>query len=111
LAAIDTATNKVDRWITLPGTGYGTASTPDGKWLLVALPDANAVAVVNLATLQVVKTISVPSAPQEMLIRPDGNIAYVSCDRSHQVAAIGIGDWGVKLIEAGSGADGLAWAR
>jgi hypothetical protein len=61
--------------------------------------------------LQVVKTISVPSAPQEMLIRPDGNIAYVSCDRSHQVAAIGIGDWGVKLIEAGSGADGLAWAR
>jgi YVTN family beta-propeller protein len=111
LAAIDTATNKVDRWITLPGTGYGTASTPDGKWLLVALPDANAVAVVNLATLQVVKTISVPSAPQEVLIRPDGKVAYVSCDRSHQVAAIRIGDWGVNLIEAGSGADGLAWAR
>jgi YVTN family beta-propeller protein len=111
LAVIDTATNKVDRWITLPGTGYGTASTPDGKWLLVALPDANAVAVVNLATLQVVKTISVPSAPQEVLIRPDGKVAYVSCDRSHQVAAIRIGDWGAELIEAGSGADGLAWAR
>jgi len=111
LAVIDTGTNKVDRWITLPGTGYGTASTPDGKWLLVALPDASAVAVVNLATLQVVKTISVPPAPQEVLIRPDGQIAYVSCDKSHQVAAIQIGDWGVKLIEAGSGADGLAWAR
>jgi len=111
LAVIDTATNKVDRWITLPGTGYGTASTPDGKWLLVALPDANAVAVINLATLQVVKTISVPSAPQEVLIRPDGKVAYVSCDRSHQVAAIRIGDWGAELIEAGSGADGLAWAR
>jgi YVTN family beta-propeller protein len=111
LAAIDTATNKVDRWITLPGTGYGTASTPDGKWLLVALPDANAVAVVNLATLQVVKTISVPPVPQEVLIRPDGKVAYVSCDRSHQVAAIRIGDWGVELVEAGSGADGLAWAR
>jgi YVTN family beta-propeller protein len=111
LAVIDTAANKVDRWITLPGRGYGTASTPDGKWLLVALPDANAVAVVNLATLQVMKTISVPSAPQEVLIRPDGKVAYVSCDRSHQVAAIRIGDWGVNLIEAGSGADGLAWAR
>ena len=111
LAAIDTATNKVDRWITLPGTGYGTASTPDGKWLLVALPNANAVAVVNLATLQVVKTISVPPVPQEVLIRPDGKVAYVSCDRSHQVAAIRIGDWGVELVEAGSGADGLAWAR
>jgi len=110
LAVIDTATNKVDRWITLPATGYGTASTPDGKWLLVALPNANAVAVVNLATLQVVKTISVPPVPQEVLIRPDGKVAYVSCDRSHQVAAIRIGDWGVELVEAGSGADGLAWA-
>jgi YVTN family beta-propeller protein len=108
---IDAATNKVDRWITLPSTGYGTASTPDGKWLMVALRDANAVAVVNLATLQVVKTISVPSAPQEVLIRPDGQVAYVSCDHSHQVAAIRIGDWGMKLIEAGSGADGLAWAK
>jgi DNA-binding beta-propeller fold protein YncE len=111
LAVIDTATNKVDRWITLPATGYGTASTPDGKWLLVALPDANVVAVVNLLTLQVVKSISVPSVPQEVLIRPDGQVAYVSCDHSHQVAAIHIGDWGVNLIEAGSGADGLAWAR
>ena len=111
LAFIDTATNKVDHWIILPGTGYGTASTLDGKWLLVALPDANAVAVVNLSTLQVVKTISVPPAPQEVLIRPDGQVAYVSCDHSHQVAAINIADWGVKLIDARSGADGLAWAQ
>jgi YVTN family beta-propeller protein len=111
LAVIDTATNKVDRWITLSATGYGSASTPDGKWLLVTVPDANAVAVVNLATWQVVKTISVPSAPQEVLIRPDGQVAYVSCAHSHRVAAIHIDDWGVKLIEAGSGADGLAWAR
>ena len=110
LAVIATATNKIDRWITLPGAGYGTASTPDGKWLLVAVPEANAVSVVNLATLQVAKTIGVPSAPQEVLIRPDGQVAYVSCDQSHQVAAIQIGEWGVKLIEAGRGADGLAWA-
>jgi DNA-binding beta-propeller fold protein YncE len=111
LAVIDTATNKVDRWIALPGTGYGTASTPDGEWLLVALPEANAVAVVNLASLQVVKTISVPPAPQEVVIRPDGQFAYVSCDQSHQVAAIQINNWSVNLIEAGRGADGLAWAQ
>src|ERR1700733_4132327 len=111
LAVIDTATNKVDRWITLPGRGYGSASTPDGKWLLVALPDANAVAVVNLPTLQVVKTIIVPSAPQEVVVRPDNQVAYVSCDHSQQVAAMEINNWGVKLIDAGSGADGLAWAK
>jgi DNA-binding beta-propeller fold protein YncE len=111
LAVIDTATNKVGRWIALPGTGYGTASTPDGKWLLVALPNANGVAVVNLATLQVVQTISVPPAPQEVVIRPDGQSAYVSCDQSHQVAAIQINNWSVKLIDAGRGADGLAWVK
>ena len=111
LAVIDTATHKVEQWITLPGTGYGTASTPDGKWLLVAMPAANGVAVVDLSKLQAVKTISVPAAPQEVLIGPDGKVAYVSCDRNKQVAAIQIGDWGVKLIGAGKGVDGLAWAK
>ena len=111
LAVINAATDKVDRWIALPGTGYGSASTPDGKWLLVALPEANAVAVIDLASLRVSKTISVPAAPQEVLVRPDGKLAYVSCDSSHQVAAIEIGDWSVKLIGAGKGVDGLAWAK
>ncbi|MGB6200384.1 MAG: hypothetical protein WBF35_12635 [Candidatus Acidiferrales bacterium] len=110
LAAIDLATNKVAKWIDMPGTGYGSASTPDGKWLLIALPDAKAVAVIDLATLAVVKTISVPALPQEVLVRPDGKVAYVSCDTSHQVAAIDLATWDVKLIEAGNGADGLAWA-
>ena len=111
LAVIDTATNKVDRWITLPGTGYGTAPTPDGKWLLVAIPSTNEVAVVDVATMRVVRTIKVPPSPQEVLVRPDGMVAYVSCSASHQIAAIQINDWSVKLIEAGRGADGLAWAK
>lgn len=111
LAVIDAKTNKLDRWIELPGTGYGTASTPDGKSLLVAMPSANGVAVIDLATLRIVKTISVPPAPQEVLVEPDGSVAYVSCDRSGQVAAITMSDWSVKLIDAGHGADGLAWAK
>jgi DNA-binding beta-propeller fold protein YncE len=53
----------------------------------------------------------VPPAPQEVVIRPDGQFAYVSCDQSHQVAAIQINNWSVKLIDAGRGADGLAWAK
>lgn len=111
LAVIDTATNKVDRWITLPGTGYGTAPTLDGKWLLVAIPSTNEVAVVELATMRVVRTIKVPPSPQEVLVRPDGMVAYASCSASHQIAAIQTNDWSVKLIEAGRGADGLGWAK
>src|SRR5579859_4963583 len=37
LAVIDTRTNSVKTWIALPATGYGTAPTHDGRWLLVSL--------------------------------------------------------------------------
>lgn len=111
MAAIDTAAAKVDRWITLPGTGYGAAATIDGKSFLVAIPSANAVAVIDLATMRVSKTVSVPEGPQEVLVRPDGKFAYVSCSKPHQIAAIQLDNWKVKTIDAGPGADGLAWAR
>jgi YVTN family beta-propeller protein len=112
LAVIDTATNKVKGWVALAGTGYGTASTKDGRWLLVAVPSAKQVAVVDLSTLKVVRSIDVPSTPQEILMRPDGKVAYVSCNTSGKVAAIDLAQWKVQsLIDAGKGADGLAWAR
>ena len=79
--------------------------------LLIAIPSTNEVAVVDLAAMRVARTTKVPSSPQEVLIRPDGSVAYVSCSGSHQIAAIRINDWSVKLIEAGPGADGLAWAK
>jgi len=111
LAVIDTVKGAVDRWITLPSPGYGTGVTADGKWLLVAMPQADGVAVVDLATFQVVKIISVDKSPQEVLVRPDGKVAYVSCNVNHQISAIQLSDWSVKSIEAGKGADGLAWAK
>ena len=37
-------------------------------------------------------------------IRPDGKIAYVSCNSSHQIAAIDLSSWNVTLLEAGEGA-------
>ena len=112
LAVIDTAARKVKGWIPLPSTGYGTAATPDGRWLVIAMPRAHQVAVLNLKTMKVDHTVDVPAAPQEVLIRPDGEVAYVSCDASHQVAEIRTSDWTVaRLIDAGPGADGLAWAR
>jgi YVTN family beta-propeller protein len=112
LAVIDTATNKVRQWIALSGPGYGTAPTPDGRFLIVAIPSRSLVGVVDLHSMEVVRSIDVPRAPQEVLVSPDGRVAYVSCDASHQIAEIAIQDWTVKrLIEAGRGADGLAWAR
>jgi DNA-binding beta-propeller fold protein YncE len=111
LAVIDTESNKVKSWIPLPAPGYGTAATPDGRWLVVAVSTANKVAIVDLGTMQVAHAIDVPAAPQEVVVRPDGKVAYVSCDASHKIAAIRTSDWAVeKLIDAGAGADGMAWA-
>jgi YVTN family beta-propeller protein len=111
LAVIDTATSKIKTWIPLSGFGYGTATTPDGRWLVVAVRTANKVAIIDLATMKVAHEIDVPAAPQESLVRPDGQVAYVSCDASKKVVAIRTSDWTVeKMIDAGAGADGLAWA-
>ena len=111
LAAIDTASNKLKTWIPLPAPGYGAAPTPDGRWLIVAVPTANKVAIVDLGAMKVAHVIDVPAAPQEVVVRPDGKTAYVSCDASHKIAVIRTSDWTVdKLIDAGAGADGLAWA-
>ena len=111
LAAIDTASNEITKWIPLEGHAYGTAPTRDGKWLLVTLPDLGKVAVVDLNSMQVVRSVNVPKAPQEILVRPDNQVAYVSCDASRKVAAINLQTWKVdQLIDAGRAADGLAWA-
>lgn len=112
LAVIDTAVNKVTAWVPLPGAGYGTAPTPDGKWLLVDVPSKNQVAIVDLSAMKVVKILDVPKAPQAVLVRPDGKEAYASCDSSHKIAVIDVASWTVKgTIDAGAGADGLAWAK
>jgi len=111
LAVIDTATNKLKTWIPLPAVGYGATPTPDGHWLVVPLPGGKQVAVVDLASMKVAHTIDVPANPQEVLVSPDGQKAYVSCDASQKVAVIRTSDWTVeKLIDAGRGVDGLAWA-
>ena len=111
LAVIDTHTDAIKTWIALPGLGYGTAPTSDGRWLVVAVPTVNKVSVVDLQTMKVVHDIDVPKAPQEVLIAPGDKMAYVSCDASHKIAAINTSDWTVaQLIDAGKGTDGLAWA-
>jgi YVTN family beta-propeller protein len=110
IAVIDTQTNAVRRWIALPDLGYGMAAARDGSRLLVTHPASNTVSVIDLHSMDVIRTIRVPANPQEILIRPDNRVAYVSCDESKQVAAIDLAAESVKeFIDAGNGADGLAW--
>jgi DNA-binding beta-propeller fold protein YncE len=69
------------------------------------------VAAVDLKTMKVAHTVDVGMRTQEVLLAPDGQTAYVSCDQDGKVAAIDLTNWKVKkVIDAGKGADGLAWA-
>jgi len=112
LAVIDTTKNEVTKWIDLPAEAYGTAPTPDGHWLVAALSHPHKVAIIDLTKFEVAQTLEVPVFPQEVVVKPDGSQAYVSCDVSRQVAVIDTQDWKVaKIIQAGKGADGLAWAK
>jgi hypothetical protein len=62
--------------------------------------------------MKVERIIRVPAEPQEIVVRPDDQVAYVSCDESKRVVAIGRSDGKIeKLIEVGAGADGMAWVR
>ena len=78
--------------------------------LLVTHPDAKSLSIVNLKTMRVEATISVPAEPQEILIRPDDRVAYISCDESQQVVALDLTLKVTKTFKAGAGAGGLAWA-
>jgi DNA-binding beta-propeller fold protein YncE len=112
IAVINTQTNRVENWIALPAIGFGTRATPDGKWLLVTMPGISKIAVADLHTMKVVRSIDMPESPQEILIGPHERTAYVSCDRSQQVAVLDLESWRVdKLIRVGRNDDGMAWAR
>jgi len=103
----------VAKWIPMEGMGYGSAVTPDGKWLLVALADQNKVAVIDVNTMQVARNVAVGEYPQEVLVTPDGKTAYVSCMHGGgTVSEIDLGSWkATRSIVTGSSTDGLAWAK
>lgn len=66
----------------------GLAATPDGKWLYVAENLAHKVAVVDLASRQVVTKIEVGEYPYDCEISPDGKRLYVSIWGGRSIAVI-----------------------
>lgn len=113
LVVIDASTDKIAKRIPIKSAGYGTATTPNGRWLLVPMMDSDAVAVIDLKTMTVARNVELGQGthPQEVLVRPDGKTAYVSCDKPGKVAEIDLATFHEnRLIPTGAGSDGLAWA-
>ena len=111
IAVIDTRTNMIARWVPLPSPGYGAAATRDGRYLLVPLWTGHQVVAVNLKTMQIDHTIDVLQAPQEVLIAPGGQTAYVASPPENKVSVMSLTEWmQTATIPVGKRPDGLAWA-
>jgi YVTN family beta-propeller protein len=109
LAVIDTKTNSLRTWVPLPQIGYGSTTTPDGHSVLVALRTTHQIAQVDLASLKVARTIAVPGNPTEIVISPDGKLAYVSGDTA--VSTLNLSTWHIdQSAPVGANSDGLALA-
>jgi len=64
-----------------------------------------------LQTLKVVRSLDVPERSSEILIRPGGEIAYVSGTGAGKIAVLDLHSWKMQQpIDLTPGVDGLAWA-
>ena len=73
----------------------------------MALPGLDQLGVVDLKSMEVTRVLDVPKTPQEVLVRPDGRVAYVSCDASGQVAEIDLADAGEMVAQGRELGEGL----
>jgi YVTN family beta-propeller protein len=111
IAIIDTATNRISNWIELPSPAYASEPTPDGRWLLALSMAANRLFVVDLQTLKVVRSLEAPKRSSEILVRPGGDIAYISGTGAGKIAILNLRSWELQPpIDLTPGVDGLAWA-
>jgi len=109
-AVIDTRTLTVSRWIGLKGVPFSNKLTPDGRWLLVSetKDEKGLLEVVDLNTLQVVKSFMLDAQPFGFLIH--GNRAYMSCLTQGKIEILNLLNWTLeKPIVLTWGTDGMAW--
>jgi DNA-binding beta-propeller fold protein YncE len=106
---IDTAINKIARWIDLPATVYSSTPTPDGKLLLANAPSGK-LFVIDLSSEKVVGTYPIPEAIGEIAVDAGSEHAYISCPQKGTIEVLDIR--GGKLEAPAvltTGVDGLEW--
>jgi len=109
IAVIDTATNKIANWIEVPSVVYASEPTPDGRWL-ITLTRNGSLYVIDLQSRKVVHTLKISDGASEILVRPGGDLAYISGTGAGKIDVLDLRTWELqKPIELTPGVDGLAW--
>ncbi len=112
LAVIDTSTNKVKSWVTLPAVGYGNGDY--AGWPLASGSDARGQAGCGRRSedAQDSEDDRCGRWSFEVVVSADGKRAYVACNFSNDISVINLSGWNVeKTISAGKFADGMAMVR
>jgi YVTN family beta-propeller protein len=86
--------------------------TPDGKLALVSDLDSGELLVVDVASRNVSKKITLGKMVEGILIEPNGARAFVAVNGEHYIAVVDLKTLAVtKRIEPGRGPDGMAWLK
>src|SRR5215467_5926462 len=109
IAVIDTVTNRIANWIEVPSVVYASEPTPNGRWLLT-LTRNSALYVIDLQSGKVARTLKISEGASEILVRPGGDLAYVSGTGAGKVDVLDLHTLeSQKPIELTPGVDGLSW--
>jgi YVTN family beta-propeller protein len=84
------SSNKLQGIVQLPEQGLDWVLTKDGRWLYVTMPDAAAVALIDITNHSLVTTITTGtrSKPTRIALSPDEKSVWVGLDGSAKVAVI-----------------------
>ncbi|HTZ48514.1 MAG TPA: hypothetical protein VMH20_13030 [Verrucomicrobiae bacterium] len=110
IAVIDTSNNSISNWWDLPAVVYSSAPTPDGRWL-IANALSGKIFAIDTTSGKVAHSHDIPAASGEVLVAPDGTLAYVSCPQAGTIEILNLKTWQLEPpIRLTKGVDGLAFA-
>lgn len=110
IAVIDTLSTTLSTWIDLPEMVYSSEPTPDGAWLVAAGLKGH-IFVIDLHNRKLAKSFDAPTALGKVLVRPDGEVAYISFLTAGKIEVLDLKSWQLQpSIDLTPGVDGMAWA-
>lgn len=110
IVVIDPLSNAISTLIPMPETVYASEATPDNHWLICAGMKGH-IFVVDLHSRKLVKTFDAPTTLGKVLIRPDGEVAYISFLAAGKIEVLNLKNWKLEpSIDLTPGVDGMDWA-
>src|SRR5205807_1203620 len=83
--------------------------SPDGRWLVTLNRNSDAY-VIDVQSMKVAHTLKISAGASEILIRPGGEVAYLSGTGAGKIDVLDLHTWELqKPIELTPGVDGMSW--